>query len=386
MIIPVRTARPSLVLNGQDYYKQLAPYFLTMQVIDNCDGKKADDLHLQLADRDHRFITDWMPEKGAFIDVGIVCERWFSPSAAPISLDCGRFWIDEIEFVLPEQTLSIKANSIPTTAHLKSSNETRGWEDATLKQIAQQIAGENGMEVDWEANVDPKYKRIEQVEESGLCFLQKRAADAKLALKVCRNKLIFFDEQTLEAAPPKFAVVYGNAAGATGLPSYGMSGGQFVTMLVDTTKKAKVSHVNPDSGELKNGEFSAGDDDLESGSDQHVNENPDSEDEGGDSGGGGGGEGVLEGGGDGLAGDWNAQTSSSAASRRAKKHVRHANKHKKHSTLDLEIGNPLVAAGQVCQLKGVGKYDGNWFVESVTHKVGPMFTTKIGVRHCLTGY
>jgi phage protein D len=101
MIVQVRAARPSITLDGQDYYKALAPYLLTFSYTDNCDGKKGDDLSIELADRDKRFINDWMPKKGAFIDAGIVAERWFMPYASDLELDCGRFWIDSIEFELP---------------------------------------------------------------------------------------------------------------------------------------------------------------------------------------------------------------------------------------------------------------------------------------------
>src|SRR5262245_61616489 len=166
MITQVRVARPEIILNGEDYYSSLAPYFLNMTYTDNCDGEKADDLQLQLADRDRRFINDWMPDPGVFMDVSILCERWFAPNAATLKMDCGRFWIDTVDFELPQHTVSIKASSIPTDQRIKGGNETRGWEDTSLEDITNQIASENGMLVDWQANYNPKYKRTEQTEES----------------------------------------------------------------------------------------------------------------------------------------------------------------------------------------------------------------------------
>src|SRR4249919_536065 len=120
MIAQVRTARPAIILNGKDYYEALAPYLLSLEYTDNCEGQKADDLNIELADRDKRVIADWMPDKGTFIDVSVVTERWFAFNAPAVTLDCGRFWIDSVDFQLPANTVSIKGCSIPTTAHLKT--------------------------------------------------------------------------------------------------------------------------------------------------------------------------------------------------------------------------------------------------------------------------
>jgi hypothetical protein len=51
----------------------------------------------------------------------------------------------------------------------------------------------------------------------------------------------------------------------------------------------------------------------------------------------------------------------------------------------MSIGNPLVAAGQTFTLKGVGQYDGQWFIESAHHEVGPEYKTELTVHRCLKG-
>jgi len=385
MITQVRAAHPTLVLNGIDYFNKLAPYFLNLSYTDNCDGEKADDLQLQLADRDKRFISDWMPDKGTFIDVSIVAERWFSPNATQLSLDCGRFWIDTIDFELPQHTVSIKASSIPTSAHIKASNETRGWENTSLQDIANQIAGENGMSVDWQADVNPRYKRVEQTEQSGLEFLMHRAKDAKLAIKVHRTQIVFFDEEKMEAAEPAFALVYGNAAPQSGMACYRMSGGTFTTRLTDTTKKARVKHNNPGTGKVTSEEFGAEDEDLEDDHVQDVNEDP-GDDEPSTVATGGDELRTPREGEDELIGGWDEDSASSSGQRKAKSVVRDANKEKETSTIDLSLGNPLIAAGQTFTLSGVGKYDGKWFVVSAEHTLAPMYDTKLTVRRCLKGY
>jgi phage protein D len=385
MIGQVRAAHPSISMGGEDFFSKLAPYFISLSYTDNCDGKKADDLSIELSDRDMKFISTWAPQKGATLDVGIITERWFTPIGSDLSLDCGTFWIDSVEFELPDQKVHIKANSIPTNVRLKSANESRGWDDANLKDIADQIAGENKMSVDFQAENNPRYTRTEQHDESALGFLMKRCANAKLAIKVHRNKIVIFDEEKLESEAPKFAIVYGNVPG-TGFGSfYRMAGGTFTSTIADTAKKAKVKHTVVESGETSEGEAESteeDDDAADSDVDHNVNEDTDEEQEDGGNGGNGGGNGsrevpVSEG----SASQWNASDSV-----KAKAVLRDKNKHKFTGKIALSLGNPLIAAGQTFTLKGVGQYDGTWFIESAHHEVGPEYNTELTVRKCLTGY
>jgi phage protein D len=384
MIFQVRAARPEIVVNGKDFYTALAPYFLSMSYTDNCDGQKADDLEIKLADRDQRFISDWMPDKGTFIDAAIIAERWFSPNAAGVKLDCGRFWIDSVEYTLPDHTVTIKGTSIPTDAHIKASDETRGWDETSLRDIAQQIAGESNMQVDWQAKNNPRYTRVEQVEESGLAFLKNKAADAKIAIKVARGKIIFFEEQDYESRPAKITIVYGNVAGGGGLSVYRMSGGHFITQLTDTTKKAQVAHTSLATGQMSKGFAESSDADLTGTWMQNVSEGTDSADEDNE-------EGDEDGIGDpslrvegdpNLTGTWQKTTGDDL---KAQAVVRDKNKDKENAKINLSIGNPLIAAGTTLVLKGVGQYDGNYFIVAAHHTCAPEYNTELEVRRCLKG-
>jgi len=425
VITQARAAHPNITLNGRDYYNALAPYFLNLAYTDNCDGEKADDLHIQLADRDRRFINDWMPTVGVFFDISIVAERWFAPFAPALSLPCGRFWLDTVEFDLPAHTVSIKASSLPVGIRIKAVNETRGWDDHTLQQIAQQISSENKMSAPmWETSINPRYDHIEQTEESSLAFLKKRANDAKLAIKVKNNQLIFFDEQDYEAKPATFTLVYGNVTGNGGLPVYRMTGGKFHINLVDALQKATVKSTDIESGKVNQGAYKTTDlippgyapdspnapqnaPDLPpvtgdtgttapplpsntvdvSGLEDNVNDNPgdDSEDDE-SAGGGGGSRSPRDDPSSGGLAMWNPPGGGGNMTRKAKAHLRNRNKDSRHAEVDMEIGNPLIAAGTTCNLKGVGQYDGKWFVETAHHTVGPEYNTKLTIRRCLTGY
>lgn len=399
MITQVRAARPAIILGGKDYYNQLAPYLLNLVYEDNCDGEKADDLQFQLADRDRKFINEWMPDLGTTLDVQIICERWFSPNASNLMLDCGSFWIDEVEFDLPQHTVSVKACSLPTTAHLKKNNEVRHWEETDLQKIIAQISQDNGLDPPlWLSKYLPKYKNIEQNNESALSFIKKRAQEAKLAIKVHRNQIVVFDEEDYEAKLESFTVVYGTAQ-PEGVRSqiFHMESAQFVVKNMDTQNMATVSHLNPDTGKNTQGVFTGEGTTgqtsptrsslLGGGSQkwkQHVPINPEqgeSEDEGEDGEDGGGGVTLFT---EGAVSTWTDNTP--GGMRRAKAVVRDANKDRVRGVIKMGLGNPLIAAGSTCEVVGCGQFDGKWFVESCQHELAEMYDTTLKVRRCLTGY
>jgi phage protein D len=432
MFLQVRTATADIQIGGQSFASALAPYLLSLEYVDSCDGEKADDLQFSLADRDRKFINAWMPDIGTTFDVFIHAERWFSPIGPRLNLDCGSFWIDTVEFELPQHTVTVKASSIPTGVRLKSINETRGWANSSLQKIAGQICDENPpLKLDWQAGNDVKYPAVEQTEESALQFLRKRCDDAKLALKVHRNKLVIFDEAKLEQAAAKFSLIYGDgtsaagsplgsftgllaggASAAAGLPIYRMSGGTFHYNVADGIKSAQVRQTKLSTGLTSKGKWTDADfakpgdvgnvvdprvylppegappisvqppmaipDDVE----DKVNENTDSDEGDGEGDGEGGGGDTREDSGE--VANWTNDTVTSQT--KAKAHMRKRNKDSKSAEIEMSIGNPLIASGMTFNLIGVGQYDGKWLVVSAEHKVGPIYETKLKIRRCLEGY
>jgi hypothetical protein len=215
-----------------------------------------------------------------------------------------------------------------------------------------------------------------------------------------------------------------------------MTGGHFTINVNDTTKQTTVSYVNPETGRRTQETFQvqdggspsrggflnqpggvtgggggapAGDGSQEIPSlptqvitpdetHNYVNENPAYAP---DQGGGGGGQRrrkmALASGGNGEeVADWEDNEPSdnwgkgsggdSSAALLAKAKTRKKNKHHFQAKIQLSIGNPLVAAGQVFVLVGCGQFDGNWYIESAEHKVGPIYTTELACHMCLQGY
>ena len=428
MITQVRTARPQIMLGGQDYYSQLAPYLLRFQYTDSCDGKKTDDCQFDLADRDRKFINEWMPAPGATFNASIICERWFSPNASPLVLPCGTFYIDSIEFDLPAHTVSVKANAIPNDTHGKVSNETKGWGDGgegdagtSLRKIADQIATKNHLHLDWRAGErNPQYDRIEQVEESAFQFLKRHAEDAKLEIKIAKGDLIVYDPLTLDQQPPKFTLVYGDGAAGGGVATFRMSGGRFRLQVTDLTAATTISNADIGDGMTTTRQFDSNQllpgpagsptspfiqsllPPVAGGTAQpptqipnlpeewhdHLNWNSDVK-QSGDNGGSGGPPlpivrvDIPTG----LQYFSDDSAASDAALTKAQARTREKNKRQYESDIVMSIGNPLIAAGEVFDLSGCGQFDGPWFIETVRHTIAESkYETTLHIRRTLSGY
>lgn len=365
-------------MGGADYFGALAPYFLKMTYTDNCDGEKADDLQIELADRDRRFINDWMPDTGASLTAAIICERWFAPLGSTLRLNCGTFWIDSVEFDLPAHTVKICATSVPTDSHIKTSNVSRPFENTTLRDVATQVLGDSDMGLDYRADFNPTYVFVEQVEESGLHFLKSRCDDAKLGMKVVGGNVIIYDSQKLEEESAAFTIVYGDGAGG-GNATYRMSGGRFYLRVSDATKTSDIANTDIDSGLTNQQQFTASDD-LPSAWKDHINWNTDWLWKG---------TGVAPpsgGGKDPSTGGLDSYSDESGDNIKAMAHTRDKNKHKFQIEIEMSIGNPLIAAGQTFTLSGCGQFDGDYFIESARHTVEDQYNTMLLVRRCLEGY
>lgn len=351
-----------------------------MVYTDNCDGEKADDLQIDLADRDRKFIDSWMPDAGATVEASILCERWFSPFGVTLELPCGTFWIDSVEFDLPEHTVTIRATSVPTDSHIKTSKESKPFENTTLRDIATQIAGANDMELVWKAgDFNPKYEFVEQVEESGLQFIKKRCDDAKLGLKVVNRQVIIYDSQKLEEESSAFTIVFGDGRAGMDTQVYRMSGGKFYLRVSDATKASVISNTDMDSGLTNQKQFSA-QDQLPTEWKDSINWNTDWLWEG---------TGVAPPSGKAAPAipdvlqDYMGEGGDDV---KAKAHTRDKNKHRFQAEIEMSIGNPLIAAGQVFTLAGCGQFDGEFFIESARHEISGQYNTQLQVRRCLEGY
>lgn len=173
----------------KDITAHITPFVLSVAYTDYEHGK-SDEIEIQLEDRRHLWKSSWYPIKGDTITLKIGYE------GEPL-LPCGAFEIDEIELTAPPDTVSLKGLATNIKKALRQEN-TKAYEEKTLRQIAEEIAKKHGYEVVGEIK-DLKIKRITQKQERDVSFLKRLAEDYGYIFKIADGRLVFYEIGSLES-------------------------------------------------------------------------------------------------------------------------------------------------------------------------------------------
>lgn len=157
------------------------------------DHGKADEIEVEIEDRDHLWKSAWYPVHGDMMALMVGYQ------AGPM-MPAGMFEVDEVEAIAPPDTVRIRGLAPPVTESLRTKN-TRAFENQTLEDIVLFIAGEHGLSHQGEiAAVD--FERITQNDERDLEFLKRLADEYGHVATVRGTTLVFMTIESLEARPP----------------------------------------------------------------------------------------------------------------------------------------------------------------------------------------
>ncbi|WP_302292827.1 MULTISPECIES: phage late control D family protein [Pseudomonadati] len=342
-IQPVRRVSLQVSINGHDAASAIDPALLDFKFTDNASGK-ADEIRLSLHDRDGKWHGDWRPALGMDVTATLVARDW-EQEGVDLSLPCGTFRIDELEFSGPPDKVDIKAVSSALTTGLRDEKKTQAWESFSLRKLAGDVAGRNGLELMYDGP-EHTFSRQDQREESDLAFLQRLSTERGMNCKVHDGKLILFDGAGADGRGASLTIPRkGSLYSPTSYRFRESSSGTGYS-------KAKVAYTDPTSGTTHEAEVSA----------PKENVQPDEK--------------TLQ---------LNKRVESSAeAIRLGKSGLRQTNKNKDKATIEI-MGNPGLVAGIVIGLTGFGKLDGSYFVEKAEHAVSSSgYRTSAEIRRTLS--
>jgi phage protein D len=331
-----RKTHIKLIYEGADISRDIAPFLLSFDYDDKASGE-ADDIQITLEDKEGLWRDPWYPSKGDRIEATIVTQNWSSPGESE-SLYCGSFEVDEIEITEPPMTVSVKAVSAPRSTNMRDEEKTKNWEDYKLSGIAQDIAANAGMTLEYLTDIDPQYDTRNQVEVPDLKFLLGLCTDEGLALKVTDTKIVIYGEREYEGRPAVSTIRRGD----TRIISVNIK-----SKLAGTFKGAKAKY-NDSLKDVTHISLIDDDDEApENGQTLQINQRVRSEAE---------------------------------AETLAKNKLHQANKSEVTGSFTL-AGDKGIVGGVNVDISGYGKFDGTYFVESAKHSYsGSGYTTSINVR------
>ncbi|ARD47570.1 phage late control D family protein [Sporosarcina sp. P33] len=189
-----RRTRVLIEYQGVDITTELEDYLSNFVFSDN-EGR-ADEIQIDLQDKRKRWQKPWLPGDGDIIKATIKTYNWNKRNEV-LRLRCGTFYVDDVSFKGPPDSVSIKAVSVPFAAGGKDTKRSRAWEDVSLNTIAGDIAVASKLALIYDApNV--YYDRVDQSKETDLGFLKRLAKKEGLSIKVTNDQLVVYHQLTYE--------------------------------------------------------------------------------------------------------------------------------------------------------------------------------------------
>lgn len=330
-----RRAIADITYMGVKITQDIAPYLKSFTFNDN-EGK-SDDIQIDLEDRDRKWQGPWLPKKGDKISASIKLLNWHKEGETA-TLNCGTFFVDDVGFKGPPDTVSIKALSVPFTKGGKDTKKTRAWENATLRNILSEVAASAGLTLLYDAP-EFTYDRVEQDKKTDLAFAKDMSKREGLSTKVTKEQLIVYDELNYE----KKTSVRTITRGEDDVKSYDFKESaaeeQYAKVEIsyfDGKKKKLIKYVYKVPG-------------VKEGPTLKINKRASSLDE---------------------------------AKRWAQKEARNKNKVSKSGKITLR-GHEKMVQGVTVKIANFGAFDGKYFIETSSHSVTGGYSTNISLREVL---
>lgn len=347
--------------NGKDISESLAQYVLSFSYTDNLTGQ-VDDISITLEDRAELWEADWMPERGATLDITICTYNWSDLYSEEQDLQLGKFEIDELEVSSAPNVVTIKAVaiSISDDSTLRSTLRSHTWENISVQKAANDIAWQNGMKLQWYCDDNPNIDKLEQNDESDLDVLQKICDDAGFALKVTTDTIIIFDVEKFEKEDvyaeyyhPGTTILNIVENQSKPVQTDALLNYSFKAKIRDVYKKCHVKYAKDKDKSVIESTFVAPDKKEKEGATLEVHQ----------------------------------QVSSQAeADRLAKKKLREKNCEEFTGSFSSD-GNIGLCAGETIEMLGFGNFSGKYIITQTKHDISSSgFTSSVEIRKCLDGY
>lgn len=185
-----------LLYGHADISADVSARLVSVTYTDHLQGE-SDELEIKVEDGDGLWKGPFYPTKGDDMELWM---GWEGEALLP----CGVFQVDEMEASGPPDTLTIHGLAAGIKRPLRT-RTTRAFEGASLRDIAQDIAGRQGLKLEGEVDA-VRVKRATQRHETDLRFLRRLAEETGHVFAVRGDRLVFWRAAGLEALEPVLLV------------------------------------------------------------------------------------------------------------------------------------------------------------------------------------
>jgi len=190
-----------LKYDNEDISRDVAPFVENFRYVDRTLPDKMDELSVTFQDVDELWRTGWWPDRGAKFAAKIQTYDWFN-AGDEFERDCGAFEIDDLTSSSPPSLFQVSAISVGITHPIRRQQNTKGWENISIKDIADEIVAKHGFELKWFSEYNPTMDRWEQRSQSDLSLLIDVCNYAGLMIKITDKWIIIFRGEEYDAKVP----------------------------------------------------------------------------------------------------------------------------------------------------------------------------------------
>lgn len=164
---------------------------------DNSSGT-SDEINLTFSGRDADWLSnDFIPEKEHDLDVTLWLHNWIKEGDL-LRYHCGNFILDDLTYSGSPRQCVIRGVSIPAAQSFQSDPLSKTWKKVTLKQIAQEMISKYGMSELYYWGSEPVIETVEQSMQTDSAFLYDICEKQGMFLKIYKKSLVIFDKAIYE--------------------------------------------------------------------------------------------------------------------------------------------------------------------------------------------
>lgn len=176
----------------------MADYQESFSYVDAATGE-SDTISLKVCNKDLRWANLWMPNKGDKLEAVIRVFNWEGVGKDK-NFICGKFCCDDLSYSGPTLVCTINGVSVPEGQAFRCTERSYTWENVSVKEIAQRIAGRYNLSLYYDAKII-NIASAEQSGETDCSFLNKICEEYGLYIKIYYGRIIIYDIDTYENKP-----------------------------------------------------------------------------------------------------------------------------------------------------------------------------------------
>ncbi len=165
---------------------------------------EADAIEITVNNQSGRWLDRYMPEQGDYVEAEIAVENW-DREGDNRRLSCGKFELDSFRAEGFPQTVSIRGITTPILTDFNVTAKNRIYSNTTAKMILSDICAGAGISLVYEAE-DYTVEEAEQSGQTDMSFSFSLCSAHNLAMKLYNNKMVVYDQTNYEKKEPCYAI------------------------------------------------------------------------------------------------------------------------------------------------------------------------------------